>query len=90
MSVVFKAHCLCSLHLQQPQQRHTAKNTTFLLPTLQEEMMKVTLLIAVCTLLLLQQMQTPMAQPTVGPPQLSFCESILLFNSMRTDQQTLM
>ena len=52
---------------------------------LQEEnlMMKVTLLIAVCTLiLLLQQMQTPMADP--------YCESILLFYSMRTDQQTLM
>ena len=50
--------------------------------------MKVTLLIAVCTLVLLQQMQTPMAnpleiEPTIGP---NFSESILLFYSMRTDQ----
>ena len=56
--------------------------------------MKVTLLIAVCTLVLLQQMQTPMAyfldpNPTLDPDtDTVVCESILLFYSMRTDQQT--
>ena len=51
---------------------------------LQEEKMKVTLLITVCTLVLLQQMQTPMAnpleiEPTLGPGSDVLSESILLF-----------
>ena len=57
--------------------------------------MRVTLLIAVCTLvLMLQQMQTPMAKPQglmldpLHDPRA--CESFLLLCSMRTDQQTLM
>ena len=53
--------------------------------------MKVTLLIAVCTLVLLQQIQTPMANPLDPNPILdpdASSESILLFYSMRTDQQT--
>ena len=57
---------------------------------LQEEKMKVTLLIAMCTLVLLQQMQTPMANPLqIEPTYTLLRESILLFYSMRTDQQTL-
>ena len=55
--------------------------------------MKVTLLIAVCTLvLMLQQMQTPMAKPTFDQfHECDVSESFLFFCIQhRTDQQTLM
>ena len=67
------------------------KNFCCRLLFLQEEKMKVTLLIAMCTLVLLQQIQTPMAKPydqqPTSDPNFDLCESILLFHSMRTDQQ---
>ena len=61
--LVYKGRCVSFVHYS-----NLGNNASTQLRTqhlfLQEQKMKVTLLIAVCTLVvLLQQMQTPMAQP---------------------------